>query len=1295
MAESRSTVAVVPLNGTNYVTWKVQCKMALMKEGLWKIVEGTEVAPVEAAAYAKFVGRRDRALAIVVLSIKPRLLYLIGEPDDPERVWKKLCDQFLKKTWANKLELRKRLYSLRLKEGESVQEHIRRMTELFSALAEVDAPLSEEDRVVYLLASLPESFGVLVTALEASPEVPKMDVVTERLLHEERKMLSREKGSTPGDEKAMMSRSKDSRKKGLCFRCGKPGHYKRDCRMVVVRSDGSKDDVRGKPKGHKAKVTTEELSDGEALVVSNALTVGSMSAGWIVDSGTTSHMCCHRDLFVDYEELQKPERVTLGDGRSLDAVGRGTVSVVLRLPGGETKVRNLHAALHVPGLSYNLVSVSKVSEAGRVVRFLEKGCQIFNSQNKVIATASRCGSLYFLDCLSSERMNVANVSVDVWHRRYGHLNARSLRQLSVDGLVDGFDSDISREIGFCESCTEGKHHRSPFPGGSGTRAEEPLNLVHTDVCGKLNTKSLGGAEYVLTFTDDATRYVWVYFLKRKSEVFSRFLEWKTMVERMSGRQLKALRSDNGGEYTSGQFVEYLKSEGIRHELTVPKTPQQNGVAERLNRTLIEMTRAMLSGSNLPQNLWAETLSTAVYLRNHSPTKAVKGMTPFEALHGKRPDVGQLRVFGCASYAHIAKDERKKLDMTARRCVLVGYGTEVKGYRLYDPVRVKVFYSRDVRFNEDEVGLEKESGGVKPVRYVELEISGDEVESQMDDAGGASVEGDGDSGLPTQRRSGRVRQRPDYFVEGASVASRDPEEPRTFGEALSSPSTAKWEKAMEVEMESLRNNDVWELVELPVGWKVVGSKWVYKVKVDSDGRVERYKARLVAQGYTQQKGADYDETFCPVVRMESVRTVIGWAVRNGLKLHQLDVTAAFLNGELEEEVYMRQPEGFVAEGREHLVCKLRRSIYGLKQSPRCWNFTLDSYLKKIGFLQSTSDPCVYITAGEEMAVIGVYVDDIVIACKSDERLEQIKQDICQTFDVKDLGKLHHFLGMKIVQNDATGDVWMGQPAYIERVLKKYGMQNAKSVSTPVDLGTKLAKFADGDQIFDHSVYQSAVGSLLYLSTGTRPDIAFAVSNVAKFSSNPGTKHWKAVKRILRYLKGTAGLGLLYLATNTDELHGYSDSDWAGDLDDRKSTSGYLFRLSGAPISWRSRKQTSVALSTAEAEYVSLSSATQEVMWLRRLTSELKNGPTKATVLYEDNQSAIAMTRNAQFHGRAKHIAIRNHFVREKVSEGVVELKYCPTDRMIADMLTKGLSCAVFERLRNEAGIVPLPVSFSIK
>ena len=517
-------------------------------------------------------------------------------------------------------------------------------------------------------------------------------------------------------------------------------------------------------------------------------------------------------------------------------------------------------------------------------------------------------------------------------------------------------SIVRGQISFCEACTKGKHHRTPFPVGGGTRAEETLDLVHTDVCGKLSPSSAGGAEYFVTFIDDKSRYVWVYLLKSKGDVFSlKFRDWKAMVERSTGRKLKVLRSDNGGEYTSGEFVQYLRSEGIRHERTVPKSPQQNGVAERLNRTLVEMTRSMLSGSSLPQKLWAEALSTAVYLRNRSPTKAVERMTPFEAFHGKKPDVGHLRVFGCVCYAHIAKDERKKFDVVARRCVLVGYGSEVKGYRLYDPDRKTVFFSRDVRFNESEVGFKKESCVVEPLSYVELDVSVD---------GGDPHAGDADEQVenePAPRRSERVRHRPNYYAEGASIATDGIEEPASYREAVASPNKSKWEEAMEAEMSSLQRNNVWELVELPEDRKVVGSKWVFKVKFDGNGRVERYKARLVAQGFSQQRGADYDETFAPVVRMESLRTVVGLAVRNGLRLHQLDVTTAFLNGKLEEVVYMQQPEGFIADGQEHLVCRLKRSIYGLKQSPRCWNSTIDGYLKQLGFLQSNSDPCVYIAA----------------------------------------------------------------------------------------------------------------------------------------------------------------------------------------------------------------------------------------------------------------------------------------------------------------------------------------------
>ena len=565
-------MAIVPLKGQNYGTWKVEAKLALLKEGLWGIVQGTETAPAEenAATRAKFVGRRDRALATIGLSVDPTLLYLLHGIDDPKEAWKKLNDQFCKKTWANKLELRKKLHTLKLKEGDSVQEHIRQMTELFRGLAEMDSPLTEEDKVVYLLASLPESFGVLVTALEASLEVPKMEVVTERLLHEERKLIGRV-GADAGDEKAMTARGKrpGPKKKGPCHHCGKMGHYKRDCwKLAEKKAESQKEFRSGKHKTSKVTELADSSGDAEVLVVSHALSVGA-SGSWIVNSGATCHMCSTRELFADYRRLLKPEKVSLGDGRVLEATSRGTVRLLMRLPGGKVKRCMLQDVLHVPDLSYNLVSVSKASEMGKVTEFNQSDCRIRNSGGEVVAMATRCGSLYFLDCQACEQANVAGSREDLWHRRYGHLGSDGLRRLAEERLVDGFDFDSQKQISFCEACTEGKHHRSSFPAGGGTRAEETLDLVHTDVCGKLSPRSACGAEYFVTFVDDKSLYVWLYVLKSKGEVFSKFCEWKALVERSTGRKLKALRSDNGGEYTSGEFVEYLRSEGIRHELTVP------------------------------------------------------------------------------------------------------------------------------------------------------------------------------------------------------------------------------------------------------------------------------------------------------------------------------------------------------------------------------------------------------------------------------------------------------------------------------------------------------------------------------------------------------------------------------------------------------------------------------------------------------------------------------------------------------------------------------------------------------
>ena len=621
--------------------------MLLMKEGLWSIVNGTEAAPGEdqAERLAKFVAIRDRALAMIVLSVDPTLLYLLGDPEDPVTVWKKLSDQFQKKTWANKLELRRRLYSLRLKEGDSVQEHIRRMTEVFEELAVIGDLVKEEDRVVHLLASLPESYNMLVTALEANPDVPQMEVVTERLLHEERKQMDKESSGSSTSKALTIARSKAVL---TCFHCGKPGHFKRNCRLLAKDDRKPKQFRRNKnshPKANKASARRDSDSENEALVVEHVLQAGTMG-NWIVDSGATCHMCSRRKLFSELHPLKQQTDMTLGDGHTLKVGGRGTVSLKMKLSDSSTRKCKLLDVLHVPGLSYNLLSVSKAAENGKVTKFNEDGCKILNSDNKLIAKANKVGSLYYLDCEVDEQATVArNESKEsLWHRRYGHLGTQSLRKLARDDLVSGLDCNFSNEVSFCEACIEGKHKKTPFEAGGRNRSAEPLALVHSDLCGKMNARSFGGEEYFITFIDDSTHYTWVYPLKRKSDAFNQFLKWKALAENSSGRRLKVLRTDRGGEYTSTEFEEFLESAGIRHERTIPKTPQQNGVSERMNRTLVESVRSMLVDAKLPHEFWAEALSTAVYLRNRSPTKAVDGMTPFEAWVKKKPSVSHLQRF---------------------------------------------------------------------------------------------------------------------------------------------------------------------------------------------------------------------------------------------------------------------------------------------------------------------------------------------------------------------------------------------------------------------------------------------------------------------------------------------------------------------------------------------------------------------------------------------------------------------------------------------------------------------------
>ena len=518
---------------------------------------------------------------------------------------------------------------------------------------------------------------------------------------------------------------------------------------------------------------------------------------------------------------------------------------------------------------------------------------------------------------------------------------------------------------------------------------------------------------------------------------------------------------------------------------------------------------------------------------------------------------------------------------------------------------------------------------------------------------------------------------------------DIDEPRSLKAALSSPHAEEWKSAMDREFNSLIHNETWELVPRPEGVNVVNNRWLYKVKRKPDGSIDKFKARLVAQGFTQTQGLDYEEVYSPVARFQTIRSLLALGNTLDLEIHQMDVCTAFLNGELDCEVYMEQPQGY-SNGDINYVCKLKKGLYGLKQAARCWNKTLDEYMKSAGYKVSSADGCVYIKSKKsedgqiKFVIFPFYVDDIIPVSNDLEWMKQEKAALSQRFDLVDNGEISQVLGLIVKRDREAKTISISQPTYVQEILERFRMDQSNPVSTPLEAGRQFTKTSDSDAPFDREIYQQAIGCLTYISTSTRPDISAAVNALSQFMTNPSTDHWSGVKRVLRYLKGTINYGLIF-AAGDGRLHGYCDADWAGDPDTRRSTSGYVFRIGDATVSWSCQKQKTVAKSSTEAEYVSLSYATQEAVWLRRLMESLGFGTQAPTILYEDNNGAIELTKNAKHHNRTKHIDISHHFVREKVEEKEIVVTHCPSKEMIADVLTKGIPRVQFQRLRDLLGV----------
>jgi len=508
-----------------------------------------------------------------------------------------------------------------------------------------------------------------------------------------------------------------------------------------------------------------------------------------------------------------------------------------------------------------------------------------------------------------------------------------------------------------------------------------------------------------------------------------------------------------------------------------------------------------------------------------------------------------------------------------------------------------------------------------------------------------------------------------------------EEPASLAQAQKE---ACWRRAMEEELRSIEENRTWTLTELPQGQRAIGLKWVFKVKRDEHGAVVRHKARLVVKGYAQRHGIDYDEVFAPVARMEAVRLLLALAAHEGWEVHHMDVKTAFLNGDLQEEVFVEQAPGFAQAGQEHKVYRLHKALYGLHQAPRAWNQKLDDKLGVLGFKKCLSEHAIYCRgAGSERLVVGVYVDDLIITGASCNSIKKFKAQMTEIFKISDLGLLTYYLGIEVKQG--VEGITLCQGSYASKILEKAGMLECNACDVPMQAKLKLSRDSDSPRV-DATEYRSLVGSLRYL-VNTRPDLAFSVGYVSRFMEEPHEDHLAAVKHILRYIAGTRDWGLKYVRKKGDQpaLIGFSDSDLAGDIDSRKSTTGIIFFLGESPISWQSAKQKVVALSSCEAEYIAAATAACQGVWLARLLSEILDSVVIKPVLRVDNKSTISLVKNHVHHDRSKHIDTRFHLIREYAHNGQIEVSFIRTDEQLGDVLTKPLCKSKFLELCTKIGL----------
>jgi transposase InsO family protein len=851
-------------NGENYNFWAAKMKAYLKAYDLWEITEsGIEPPPLRAnptvaqiKQHSEDVAKKFKALSCIQSAISDSIFTRIMTCETAKEAWDKLKEEFhgsQRTRQMQVLNLRREFEILKMKETEVVKDYADRLMKVVNQIRLLGEDLPDKRIVEKVLISLPEKFESKISSLEDSRDLGSISLAelvnalqaTEqrRLFRQEEQaegaLFAKEKHKTQaifGGGKRPQNERKDAAKDPgrnvnypPCPHCKKTGHSPKKCWFrpgvqcrsckkfghmeKVCRNQKEKKDVQ------QAKVAEDQSE--EHLFSAINFTASSSLEKWLLDSGCTHHMTANSDIFVEMNNGYK-SRVKVGNGEYVEVKGIGKVSV--QTPSG---IKFISDVLYVPKIDQNLISVGQLIEKGYTLTFKDNSCTILDQNNIELMTVEMKHRSFPLEWknMSSNAYSCTEDESKLWHKRFGHANYTSLKNLNEFELVENMPK-VNDDTCVCDICQMGKQTRLPFPKNQSRRALSKLQLVHSDVCGPMRTSTLNGSRYFVLFIDDLTRMCWVYFLKMKSEVPAVFQKFKSLVENESDCRIKAIRTDNGTEYTSNQFDKFCEEVGIKHQLTIPYSPQQNGVCERKNRTSMEMARCLMLEKNVPKVFWAEAVNTSIYLLNWLPTKALDRPTPYEAWYGAKPNISNLKVFGSVCYMHIPDAKRDKLSQKAETGILVGYCDNAKGYRIYNPKTSKVVSSRDVKVDESS-SWNWDSNAVNKSEIQRLitkneDAGNDENEDARNENEGILDEAESEGETDSENEVIRTRSLQDIYATcNAAIL-----EPANYHDAAQS---NEWIEAMKDELKTIEKNETWLLVDRPRNKNVIGVKWVFRTK----------------------------------------------------------------------------------------------------------------------------------------------------------------------------------------------------------------------------------------------------------------------------------------------------------------------------------------------------------------------------------------------------------------------------------------------------------------------------------